>query len=491
MILALLIALQEDPSFEDELRVVREIEEGHRLYHLGEYEKAEAVFRKHAGTPETDAALGRTLLKLGREEEARVYLGRAIEKGDRPHALREIGRDALEERDPKLAADALRRVSEIEDDADSYAALGRTLLALRDGKGARAALEKARGVPDLEALLQEADAYRAAQDGDFDAIEKLRDAADPAIRDLARHLERRMELAYDDTRIRLRTNPVYDSNAILLPDEPVAVGEIPRDSSFGWAGELDVEQRLFAFSGTDVLARFDGRERIYFDGDVPDVSDLLGSIEWRPGVEAVPPPIPDDWDWSLRYQIRGSFVDYDAFLFSHEASASIVRAWNATHRTSLTYGVGFDDFRDDPARDFDDRDGVTHQIQLGHSISFPEANGLVVRGAVYGLFEFRDGSNYEARSPGFRLGASGDLVWEIRWDAGFHVRFENYVHPNTRLDLADERDDDLFEFSVGLSRDIASRFTAWFRYSFTDRRSNIDEFEYDRSFLEFGVDWRL
>ena len=498
---ALLLILAFAAQDGKDLERVRDLEKGYRAYHEGRYAAAEKAFRKFLKVFPDDAdaraALGRTLIERGREREGKEHLKAAIEKQEDPAELKRLGADLAKEEKHELAVSAQKKAALLDKSPESYTALGQSLLNLRDGDAALAALNEAKALaPEslqtLKPYLQEAEAYRAAQAGDFDKIDELSSTVtDPGLQKLLQVLSRRMHLAFEDTHIQVGTSPIFDSNAIVLDDNPLLGNDIFRESSAGWSANARIEQRIVKFAGRQLSAVLDAVERVYFDTDIPDTTDVSLAFEFDPYTEPVPPASSDLWEWYAAYRFDSTFVDYDTFLLSHELSFTVARIWSQRQQTSLRYSAGLDDFVDEPVRSNDDRDGVTHHLELTHAMLIVEDPNIQFRIGIYGRTELRQGSNFDVDMYGGRVGVSGPLVWEITWDVTAHYRREDYVRPNTELNLTDEREDDLFEVTVNLRRPITENVTVWVRYTGTDRDSNISQFDYSRNFFGMGVDWEF
>lgn len=217
-----------------ELEAARELEKGYRNHLQKNYKQAEWYFRrflrKYPHSPDGNAALGLALLEQGKRKEAAKYLRVAIDETEDSPRLQKLAQELWDKGRTKLAAYAFRKLAAVDGSPQSYAALGQALLKLRDPDGALSAFETAKSLApeeatELTSLVQQAEALRAASIGDFNAIERLQASViDPAVQSLLKTLNRRMELAFKDTRIKLGTNPLFDSNAIVVSDRGCSPG---------------------------------------------------------------------------------------------------------------------------------------------------------------------------------------------------------------------------------------------------------------------------
>ncbi len=492
-------AQEASPDLQAQLEAVRALEEAWLAFYRGDLQEAKARFlRLQEGQPDQSSAalgLGRTLLKLGELQAGRQQLQGALPSLDSPLELTDLGEEVLES-DPELAEQIFSRALDRGGGAGAQLGRARALEELGQHQAASAALERAAalapgGAASLQGLRDRVKAQGFAEAGDFAGLAALR-GQNPTqeLLSLTRLLQRRMLLA-QGTRISLRVSPLFDSNAIAIPDRAILPGDIPREPTFGVAVGAGIEQRLAETQGYELALLADAAEGAYFDSDIPDSLQLSLGLAWQPKVSALPPPEPARVEWVLSYQASEGLLDYEHFLLSHRASASTFLNWSQTQQSALSLGAAFELYDETPTRRALDRDGVALTLELTHTLVFPGLNNLRVQPLLGGRSEFRDGSDFDMEGAGAGLSVGGPLPGDLSWQVSCAWRRERYLHPNTLLFLQDEREDDVFLASAALSVPLSAFVTLTLSYLLIDRSSNVEEYDYTANKLAFSLAWDL
>lgn len=242
----------------------------------------------------------------------------------------------------------------------------------------------------------------------------------------------------------------------------------------------------------------------------------------------------------LSYDIGYAWYQYDPFLFSNQARASLFHDFGEPGRTELfvtgykyNYLYSIDDVQDgpgavgapcaDPTRicgplgldeeDARNRDGWGFSAGAEHRFPVDAIDTELLGGAAY-LYYGSRGSEYSYNGVGTWVGSDTQLPWELafRTSIGYsHLSYRNsstYPDPNdpglinqpnppgdpTTEQYAlddDDRSDDHWYFAVELEKYITDAWSTSLRYSYTNDNSNTEVFAYDREIIGAYVTYRL
>jgi hypothetical protein len=139
----------------------------------------------------------------------------------------------------------------------------------------------------------------------------------------------------------------------------------------------------------------------------------------------------------------------------------------------------------DPARD-----SINHAFGLRQSIAFGaqqvlgfgyqfDAEDTVANGAGARDFQY-DGHQVDV-SVAFLA------VWQVRVQAGYLFRLEDYEFPNSRTAFGFRRHDNEHQFVVALERELTTHVASGLDYLGVINSSNIPDFDYDRHIVSASV----
>jgi tetratricopeptide (TPR) repeat protein len=234
----------------------------------------------------------------------------------------------------------------------------------------------------------------------------------------------------------------------------------------------------------------------------------------------------------LSYDVGYAWYQYDPFLFSNQARASLFHDFGEPGRTELfvtgykyNYLYSVDDVQDGPGtvgldcaddtricgplgldeEDARNRDGWGLTTGVEHRFPFDAIDTELLGGVAY-LYYGARGSEYSYNGVGTWVGSDTALPWEMafRTSIGYsHLSYRNsstYPDPDDpNLDFptnqyaldGDDRSDDRWSYAVELEKYITDAWSTSLRYSYTNDNSNVDVFAYDREIIGAYVTYRL
>lgn len=297
----------------------------------------------------------------------------------------------------------------------------------------------------------------------------LANSDDDAIRQLAR---RQLELSTEPgspevepkqwlTLIDARVG--HDDNVLLLAEEiPLPDGQ-SAESRFTefWAlisGPL-AANRPFRFDGSVYAVRY--ADASIFDQSVMQAN---GAYEWRVG------------EWQAEAGPHVSFTTLDGDSFDRRLGVGLRLRRSIAAQTTLGLRFVHDEIEEGGER-FAAFQGSREwlELRLDHDVSY----GRVTLGY--------------AREANDRLGANvsadRDLLsarYRHFFDGGWLADVEASWRDSRYGDLAEPRDEDLRELSVGLTRNLPKGWQVGGELSFGNNDSNVETFSYDRNRMAFG-----
>jgi tetratricopeptide (TPR) repeat protein len=234
----------------------------------------------------------------------------------------------------------------------------------------------------------------------------------------------------------------------------------------------------------------------------------------------------------LSYDVGYSWYQYDPFLFTQQARASLFHDFGEAGHSELfatpykyNYLYPVSDVPDDPnplTAECNDapglvgpacgptglnesqernRDGWGLVSGVEHRLPIDALETELLGGVAYLRYSAR-GSEYSYNGVGSWVGTDTELPFEaaFRTSVGYsHLSYRNEstypdpndVSPDLRYALDDDdRSDDRWIFAVELEKYITDAWSASLRYSYTNNNSNVDVFAYDREITGAYVTYR-
>jgi tetratricopeptide (TPR) repeat protein len=234
----------------------------------------------------------------------------------------------------------------------------------------------------------------------------------------------------------------------------------------------------------------------------------------------------------LRYDAGYAWVDYDPFLFSHAASATLFQEWGREVGRSRAFARYYrdnylfpddEDVPDGPGRtvgrclDPDDivcsppgidesqarnRDGDGFLLGVEHDLPIRGLNTEVTFGYRYDHFGAR-GREYSYQGHELRLETLSLLPWDLQLRSLVSYTYKPYRHASTFPDPGslflnreyflqnERRHDDVWAFQVELEKFWTDRFSTSVAYTYIKNHSNVAVFDYDREITGIYVTWRF
>lgn len=357
--------------------------------------------------------------------------------------------------------------------------LALTQYRLGDYASARTGFARLRSEPDMRGIADYHLGLIAAQTGDLPAARTLLSsvaAAPDRVGDLARAALAR--IASEDAPRRIRAYVMaglgYDSNRTRVArsveisgrDPEAAYSDLVAEAlaPMPWRGEYDLRATLF--------------RRDYATDDALDQSSLQLALRrtWRPA------------EWRLAAALESESI----LLRDMSLVQSTGLGLEAEHR----FGPGTLRLRYQPAQvqaegDFDYLDGRRQRAMLAHD-------------SVFAGMSVRAGWEYE------QSGQADDLEADIVYGQAPHrhgpfLRLSRPLRPgllataraglrNSRYDsdkgLTTDREDDLLQLGLALRLSVPGNVTLLVEYRYQDNQSNVPDYDYDRTTVLAGLEWR-
>lgn len=202
---------------------------------------------------------------------------------------------------------------------------------------------------------------------------------------------------------------------------------------------------------------------------------------------------------ALPYQIGAQYAfDYtllggDSYLQRHGATLFGSLAESTQHLTTVLGRVEWSNFADDPPDPDDSEDGVNGMVGVVHTMFFSGRKHLIRLGYQFDV-DAADGRNFDYIGHRLIAGAMYTLpVWGLRLRYDFDVHFRDYQHLNTILPAAapgtvkrqDTEQTHIARVELPLPHDL----TLTFEYQYSQDRSNLAPYSYDRNVFTMILSW--
>lgn len=284
----------------------------------------------------------------------------------------------------------------------------------------------------------------------------------------------------------------YDSNVVQLGDnEPLPGGISDEDDFRGvWFVQGGVEAfrtenwsggALAAYSGT---AQFELTE---YDTQYPVFSLWLDR------------EIDDEALVRLRYDTGYAWVDNDPFLFQQVVDLAGYKDFGSIGETGLGLHFYWDNYlfsaRKSNGSPIDrlDQDALGLSPRIEHRIPLDFADTWL-RGRYSYTHQWGNGQDWDFDAHEFNLGFETSLPWQVRFDASGTYIYEPFEHPSffsNDPENGPDREDNIWIGRAILSRAFWERWVVSAEYTYTDNRSNVDAYDYDRHIVGLYFTVRL
>jgi tetratricopeptide (TPR) repeat protein len=236
----------------------------------------------------------------------------------------------------------------------------------------------------------------------------------------------------------------------------------------------------------------------------------------------------------LGYDVGYAWYNYDPYLFTNTARASLFRDFGEAGRTEVfatpykyNYLYSVRDVPDDPDPLTDECNTLDTPVRVGpacgptglnesqernrdgwglatgveHRLPVAAVDTELLGGVAYLRYSAR-GSEYSYNGVGTWVGTDTALPFEAAFRTAVaysHLSYRNEstypdpssISPDTRYTLDDDdRHEDRWTFAVELEKYITAAWSASVRYSYTNNNSNVDVFAYDREIIGGYVTYR-
>jgi tetratricopeptide (TPR) repeat protein len=317
----------------------------------------------------------------------------------------------------------------------------------------------------------------------------------------------------------------YDDNVVLRGEGVTLPAEISgtHDVRGVWQGHAGIELLRSADWSAGVTATYYGSA--HFDLDTFDEHyPILGLWLDRRLAESTV--------LRLRYDAGYAWVDYDPFLFSHAASATLFQEWGRGVGRSRAFARYYrdnylfsedDDVPDGPGRTFArclgrsdlvcsppgvdessarNRDGDGFLLGVEHDLPLAGLDTELTFGYRYDHFGAR-GKEYSYRGHEWRVETLSLLPWDLQLRSLVSYTYKPYRNRSSFPDPGalflnreyflqnERRHDDVWVFQVELEKFWTDRFSTSVAYTYVKNHSNVAVFDYDREITGIYVTWRF
>ena len=278
----------------------------------------------------------------------------------------------------------------------------------------------------------------------------------------------------------------YNSNVVTLGDEvPLPADIASRDSNFMRA-EFEARRR-FDPGGDDSITLGYSLDGEWYLGRLEafDLAANEASLRYAHRFGA-------DTSGAVDFTMQHVFLGGDDFRTSGYVRTAIAHRFNQWLAVVAAYRfAGADYLAGAPA--VRDRDGVSHAGSLDTYLRSPGTKIRLRAGYSLRLQE-TDGSDFDALSHGFVLGAAAPLVAGISGEVYYALSLDDYDNANSLAGaggFAFARDDTVHGAGLRLKRPLAAHLELFLRYDYTRLESNIGVFDYDQHAISAGLAMRF
>lgn len=184
--------------------------------------------------------------------------------------------------------------------------------------------------------------------------------------------------------------------------------------------------------------------------------------------------------FGFSYRPSYYWVDSESYLRRHRLRPEV--SWRIAENLGATFAY---DYKDETHFQDPGRDGHANAVSMDVSYGFPGGHGFVFGALGY--------DKYNASHPDFdygqlrgKLGVSLLLPWKMT--VGLNGRYYKKTYDNVDSSYNVERNDDKYAATLFVTRELSpSWLGVMAEYHYTDNRSNIDTFEYDRSVVAVSL----
>ena len=273
-------------------------------------------------------------------------------------------------------------------------------------------------------------------------------------------------------KIDLRLAYEYDDNVPLEPTDQDDLYSEEEDSLvFVYAaGEYNfvTQERFMLGAG---LSRF---QTWHMELDEYDSSEtaakLYGRYQTAPfsfGLQLVP---------SI-YQLDG-----EDYLLTTEIKPTVSYAIGKQYTLWLSYTYADNDFRQS---DYDDRDGINHEVFLDDVYMLANDKGFLLGGIGYEINDAKE-EQYDYNRLTIRVGGSYELPHKFEVGVLGTYASKNYADEDPLEDK--NREDKRYKITLSLAREI---YSPWLElaaeFTYTKNDSNISDYEYTRQIVGIGL----
>jgi len=179
------------------------------------------------------------------------------------------------------------------------------------------------------------------------------------------------------------------------------------------------------------------------------------------------------------YQYAGVGEDYDYYSTTHRINPRFYLATSDNLITEISYLFKAEEFDEPGLGDFD-RDMVSHQIMIGEHILFMNGNLDL---AIYGRYQAdsAQGKNYDASRYGVRVMAQLAEWKRLSGWAYFDYDYRDFYR------TAFDREDEVYSLGLEVDYKVLDYLTVFGGINYSDYKSTLDPYNYDRQIYSLGI----
>jgi hypothetical protein len=175
-------------------------------------------------------------------------------------------------------------------------------------------------------------------------------------------------------------------------------------------------------------------------------------------------------------------LDGEDYLLTTEIKPTVSYAIGKQYTLWLSYTYADNDFRQ---RDYDDRDGINHEVFFDDVYILANGKGFLLGGIGYEINNAKK-EQFDYSRLTLRVGGSYELPHKFEVGVLGAYAAKNYAHEDPLEDKS--RDDKRYKITLSLARDI---YYPWLElsaeFTYTKNDSNISDYAYTRQLVGIGV----
>ncbi len=279
-------------------------------------------------------------------------------------------------------------------------------------------------------------------------------------------------------RVSLTLAGFYDGNVLSVGDDVLLPEDISNEEDRGVFLSLYGEYFLLRDEKKSLRLSFNYSSNYHRELEEFNIQRLLPALKGDY-------LLSDDFLVGVEARFDYIFLGADPFQSIFSVSPYLKYEWNPWTSSTISYRYRYlNDFLEQDFRQLE-RGGNNHEVRISQLIEIPQLN--LSFNLTYKYSEnHASGSDFDFQEHDILLDAYYRLPYDILLIGSIEYIVAGYQEENFRAGLNQKREDNKMIYSVAINKKINYNLSAFVNYSYTDNRSNLNIFEFDRHHILFG-----